>query len=60
MTSHLVGLNDICQSASHCCRLSRSSCIAAESAGQVTSLYSRQSSANSRACDVTQSGRSLM
>ena len=53
-TSHLSGLNDICQVLSQFCRASMSSWNLVASASVLMGLYRWQSSANSLALDVTQ------
>ena len=57
---HLATLNFICQSASHCPKLVRSSCKIKQSWSECIFLYETQSSANRRTEDLMLSGRSFM
>ena len=57
---HLATLNFICQSASHCPKLVRSSCKVKQSWSECIFLYRTQSSANRRTEDLMLSGRSFM
>ena len=51
MTSHLLGLNSINHSASHCCIVSRSFCSVFASASQLIVQYNKQPAANSLTFD---------
>ena len=57
---HLATLNSICQSASRCPKLVRSSCKIKQSWSEFIFLYITQSSANRQTEDLMLSGRSFM
>ena len=60
MTSHLLALNDICQSLPHSCSLSRSSCRIRASSGLFILRYRGLSSAKRRVVEDALCGKSLM
>ena len=60
MEWHLATLNFICQSASHCPKLVRSSCRVKQSWIEYTFLYRTQSSANRQTEDLMFSGKSFI